>query len=81
MGYQGIILAACFPGRGALKIHHECALSQVRTRLDLTLDIARTSNYNKQTIRSPLQMPDLIRAELGDDVIKDNVSRSGSLVL
>ena len=41
-------LAAWSPSEAALGSHHECAPSQVGTRFDMTLDVARMSN-NKQT--------------------------------
>ena len=37
-----MLLAAWFPSEAALKGHHECALSQVGTRPDMTLNVART---------------------------------------
>ena len=38
------------PSEAALKGRHECALSEVSTRPDMTLDVARTQNDNKQTV-------------------------------
>ena len=34
---------------GITKNHHECALSQVSTHPDMTLNVAEAQNMNKQT--------------------------------
>ena len=48
MGYQDMVLNGliCSSSGEALNSRHECALSQVAARPDVTLDVARTHNYN-----------------------------------
>ena len=36
-----MLLMAFFPNRAALSSHHECALAEIGTRPDMTLDFAR----------------------------------------
>ena len=43
-GVDGLVLSDA-----ALQSHNECALSQVSARSDITLDVARMLNNNKQT--------------------------------
>ena len=43
-----MVLSTCFPVRHLYKNRHECALSQIGTRPDTTVDVARTKNNNKQ---------------------------------
>ena len=47
--YQVMVLAAWFPSGAALWNRHECALSQVVSRPDMTLLDASMLNNNKQT--------------------------------
>ena len=48
-GDQVMVLAAWFPSGAALWSPHECTPLQVSTRPDMTLDVDRTSNKDKQT--------------------------------
>ena len=48
MGWQVTILAAWSLSGTAIYSYHECALSQVGTGPDMTLDVARMKTTNKQ---------------------------------
>ena len=47
-----MVLVAWFPIGAALCSFQKCTLSQVRKFHDITLDVARTSNFNHQPIKS-----------------------------
>ena len=53
MGHRVMVLVAWFPSGPALYIHHECTLSQVGTRPDMTLDVARKW-HRTATMTEPL---------------------------
>ena len=42
-----MVLAVCSPSEAALGGRHECALSQVGSHPDMTLDVAMVLNNNK----------------------------------
>ena len=53
-GYQVMVQAACCPCEVVLYSRHECTLSQLSTRPDMTLDVARSQNNNKQQTKQTL---------------------------